>query len=120
MKGFSLLEVLIYLLILSLISYSSLSFIFRFPQHIIPLFELKQFYFELLSYRLNSTYSDRDILITTNQLPPSFFFKSQNKKLGFKPYSKSYPSNTISHIKLPYEISLTPEINILNLNPMPD
>jgi len=120
MKGFSILEVLIYLLILSLISYSSLSFVFRFPQHIISLFELKQFYFELLSHRLNSTYFDNDILISTDQLPPSFFFESQNKKIGFKPYCKSFHSNTISHHKLPYEITLSPGTNVLHLKPMPD
>tara|TARA_B100001113_G_scaffold339778_1_gene323358 strand:- start:966 stop:1289 length:324 start_codon:yes stop_codon:yes gene_type:complete len=101
---------------ITIISYVLFSVLLRLPNQLIYRSNVNQVYSDLQRYRLLATYLDKNIIIKTDDLSPLFIFKRKDHALGFKPYFKTFSSNSINIPDFSFQISITPVISVINLN----
>jgi prepilin-type N-terminal cleavage/methylation domain-containing protein len=114
-KGFSLLELLIVLMLTSIMTHYSMQLLWHLPSQLIHQLDTSHIFLDLGTTRLEATYTDHDKIITAEHLPDSFLIKGRSQKIGYKPYFKTKYANTIRHKQSPFKVSLSVGLSTLNL-----
>ena len=111
----TLLEAILTLSIITILLSSSSLLLQQLPKRVHQKMTTQHLYQTISQSRLTATYTDRDVTITPQTLPASFFITGKSQKIGLKPYFKTKFANTIANHHSPFKVSLSVGLSTLNL-----